>query len=137
MQITIEIDVAADLEKVWAAWTTPDSITKWNFATDEWHCPTASLNLVPGGTFNYRMEAKDGSMGFDFTGKFTQIDRLSTIHYQLDDGRNVAVRFAKTSDGVKITETFDAEDENSAEQQRLGWLGILNNFKAFVEAENN
>lgn len=137
MNITIEIEVAADLEKVWSAWTTPDSITKWNFAIDEWHCPSASLNLVVGGTFNYRMEAKDGSMGFDFTGKFTQIDRLSTIRYQMDDGRNVSVRFAKTGDGVKITETFDAEDENSAEQQRLGWLGILNNFKAFVEAENN
>jgi uncharacterized protein YndB with AHSA1/START domain len=137
MKITIETEVKASPAVVWNAWVTPEDITSWNFAIDEWYCPTAEINLEVGGKFNYRMEAKDGSMGFDFEGEFTEITPQKAIHYKLGDDREVEIEFIETENGVKVVETFDAEDENSAEQQKQGWLSILSNFKKHVESKSN
>ncbi|WP_439135313.1 SRPBCC family protein [Pseudomaricurvus sp.] len=137
MKISIEIEVDAPLNTVWDAWVTPEDITCWNFALDEWCCPRAELNLEVGGRFNYRMEAKDGSMGFDFEGEFTEINHCRSILYTLGDDRNVEVQFLETQNAVKVIETFEAEDENSAEQQKQGWLSILSNFKKYVESKGS
>lgn len=134
MEISIETTVNAPIQRVWSAWVTPEDIVNWNFALDEWCCPNAKSDFTVGGEFNYRMEAKDGSMGFDFFGKFTHIDECSGIEYVLGDDRKVRINFVEGKDGVRIVETFETEDVNSAEQQRLGWQNILNNFKKHVEA---
>jgi uncharacterized protein YndB with AHSA1/START domain len=133
MEIAIETTVDAPIERVWAAWVTPADIEQWNFATDDWHCLKATVDLVVGGKFTYRMEAKDGSFGFDFEGTFTSIDPQAVIEYALADDRKVKIRFTQTESGVRVVETFDAEDENTAEQQRQGWKCILDNFKKYVE----
>jgi len=133
MKISIKTTVNAPIERVWSTWTSSDDITKWNFASDEWCCPKAKIDLKQGGRFSYRMEAKDGSMGFDFDGKFVAIDTNKKIIFTLGDNRMVEVTFVETADGITLTETFEAEDENSAEQQKQGWQCILNNFKAYVE----
>ena len=137
MKIVIETEVQASLATVWDAWVTPKDITNWNFAIDEWCCPRAEINLEVGGNFNYRMEAKDGLMGFDFEGTFTKIESNESIHFELGDNRVVTVEFIETVNGVKVVETFEAEDENSAEQQKQGWQSILNNFKKHVESKSN
>ncbi|MDO6441702.1 SRPBCC family protein [Marinobacter sp. 2_MG-2023] len=137
MKIVIETEVQAPLATVWDAWVTPKDITKWNFALDEWCCPRAEVNLEAGGNFNYRMEAKDGSVGFDFEGIFTKIESNESVYFELGDNRVVTVEFIETVNGVKVLETFDAEDENSAEQQKQGWQSILNNFKKHVESKGN
>lgn len=137
MEISIETEVAAPIDVVWNAWVTPKDITNWNFASDEWCCPSAEINLEVGGKFKYRMEAKDGSMGFDFEGVFTNIAQQKAIHFKLEDNRDVKVEFIASPVGTKVIETFTAEDENSAEQQRQGWLGILKNFKKHVESINS
>ena len=137
MKITVETEVLALPVTVWDAWVTPDDITSWNFAIDEWCCPKAEINLVVGGKFNYRMEAKDGSIGFDFEGTFTKIAPNESIHFELEDNRAVTVEFTETANGIKVIETFEAEDENSAEQQKQGWQSILNNFKKYVESKSN
>lgn len=137
MKISIETDVKATPAAVWDAWITPEDITNWNFAIDEWCCPNAEISLEVGGRFNYRMEAKDGSMGFDFEGEFIEITPLKVIRYKLEDDREVKVEFVETENGVKVIESFDAEDENSAEQQKQGWLSILHNFKKYIENKIN
>jgi uncharacterized protein YndB with AHSA1/START domain len=137
MKISIETEVNASLDTVWSAWVTPENITEWNFATEEWCCPRAEIELKVGGKFNYRMEAKDGSMGFDFDGRFTKVTPNDSIHFELEDNRVVTVQFVETSNGVRVIEAFDAEDENSAEQQKQGWQCILNNFKKHVESKSN
>lgn len=137
MKISIETEVKAPLAIVWNAWVTPEDITSWNFAIDEWCCPRAEINLQVGGKFNYRMEAKDGSMGFDFEGSFTKVEPRDSIHFELEDERVVTVEFTEGANGVRVVETFDAEDENSAEQQKQGWQSILNNFKKHVESKSN
>ncbi|MBC76094.1 MAG: ATPase [Halobacteriovoraceae bacterium] len=134
MKVSIETIIDSTLEKVWSAWTTPAYITAWNFASEEWCCPKTEIDLEPGKNFNYRMEAKDGSMGFDFSGTFTEIKPNEFIEYALEDGRRVSISFEQTDNGVRVVESFDAEDENSAEQQKQGWQCILNNFKAHVES---
>lgn len=133
MKISIETTVNATIDKTWSAWTTPSDIVAWNFASDEWCCPNAEIDLVVGKGFNYRMEAKDGSMGFDFGGTFTQVRPNEFIEYALEDGRKISITFEKTENGIRVIETFDAEDENSAEQQKQGWQCILENFKKHVE----
>lgn len=133
MKISIETTVNATIDKTWSAWTTPSDIVAWNFASDEWCCPNAEIDLVVGKGFNYRMEAKDGSMGFDFGGTFTQVRPNEFIEYALEDGRKISITFEKTENGIRVVETFDAEDENSAEQQKQGWQCILENFKKHVE----
>ncbi len=137
MKISIETEVNASPTAVWDAWVTPEDITRWNFAVEEWCCPKAEINLEVGGKFNYRMEANDGSMGFDFEGTFTKITPNECIHYKLEDDRVVTIEFTETADGVKVIETFETEDENSADQQEQGWQSILNNFKKHVESERN
>lgn len=136
MKITVETEVAASPKQVWDAWVTPDHITKWNFAIDEWCCPKAEIDLKSGGKFKYRMEAKDGSVGFDFEGVFTKVAPQQSLHFKLGDDRLVTIEFLQTANGTRVAETFEAEDENSAEQQKQGWQSILNNFKKHVEIQN-
>ena len=135
MEISIDTTIKAAIEQVWSAWVTPDDIKKWNFASDDWRCSDAKIDLKGGGKFNSRMEAKDGSMGFNFEGTFTSIITNSSIEYVLDDDRKVRVSFSETENGIKVVETFEIEDENSAERQRQGWQCILDNFKKYVEAK--
>lgn len=134
MMITIETTIKAPLSKVWESWTKPKHIVNWNFASDEWHCPTASNDLKPGGKFNWRMEAKDGSMGFDFTGVYDQVNENESITYHMSDGRKVEIRFTQLNGIVKLSESFEAEGTNSDEMQRAGWQAILENFKNYVES---
>jgi len=135
MKISIETTINAPLGVVWASWITPADITSWNFASEDWSCPIAKIDLVVGGKFLYRMEAKDGSMGFDFEGIFTSIVERDQIEYALEDGRKVHITFAVSNQGIRLIETFDAENELSAEQQKQGWQSILNNFKQYVESK--
>jgi uncharacterized protein YndB with AHSA1/START domain len=137
MEISIETTVKAPIEEVWSAWITPDDIKKWNFASEDWRCPDARIDFTVGGRFSYRMEAKDGSMGFDFEGAFTSIDEFKSIEYALEDDRKVSIIFLETGQGIRVIETFQAEDELSAEQQKQGWQSILDNFKKHVEAKGN
>ncbi|MCT0208950.1 SRPBCC domain-containing protein [Synechococcus sp. CS-1332] len=121
MRIKIEVHVAAPIEEVWKAWTSPADIQKWNAASDDWHCPNAEIDLSPGGKFSYRMEAKDGSMGFDLKGTITKIVPYELIEFALEDERQVAVEFVESNESVTVRESFDAESTNSCEQQRQGW----------------
>ncbi|MCO6453423.1 MAG: SRPBCC family protein [Caldilineales bacterium] len=133
MKITVETTVAAPIEKVWRAYTTPDDIKQWNAASDDWHTTAASVDLRVGGEFSSRMEAKDGSMGFDFAGIYTKIVAQKLIEYSFGD-RTAQVEFADGPEGVKVRITFDSEPTHSVEQQRDGWQAILNNFARYVEA---
>ena len=132
--ITIETKIKANPTQVWEHWTKPKHITQWNFATEEWSCPTAINDLSPGGQLNWRMEAKDGSMGFDFIGTYQEIVENEYIAYEMSDGRKVTIEFKAEEDGILLKESFEAEGTNSDEQQRAGWQAILNNFKAYVES---
>lgn len=134
MMITVKTEIEAPIEKVWECWTDPKHITNWNFATDEWYCPTAKNDLKEGGEFVWRMEAKDGSMGFDFTGTYQQIENEKSISYKMSDGRKVEISFSNEGNKVKLTESFEAEGTNADEQQRAGWQAILGNFKKYVES---
>jgi uncharacterized protein YndB with AHSA1/START domain len=134
--ITVQTKIGAPIEEVWECWTKPEHITEWNFASDQWHCPHAINDLKPGGTFMWRMEAKDGSMGFDFTGTYLQIEKEKFISYKMSDGRRVDIMFGKIGEFVKLSESFEAEGTNSDEQQRAGWQVILGNFKNYVESKN-
>lgn len=134
-KITITVLIDAPLEKVWRAFTEPEHITKWNFASDDWHCPTATNNLVNGGSFSYRMASKTEDIGFDFDGVYLHVDPLKHISYELGDGRIVTIDFRENeSSGILVEETFDAEKVNPLELQRNGWQAILNNFKIHVES---
>jgi uncharacterized protein YndB with AHSA1/START domain len=133
MKITIEAVVRAPVDAVWRAWTTPEDITQWNTASDDWHTPRASVDLRVGGRFSSRMEAKDGSMGFDFEGSYTQVVTHQLIESALGD-RSLRVEFIPGADGVTVRETFDAEETHSLEQQRQGWQAILDRFKRHVES---
>ena len=135
MKITIESTINASPDAVWEAWNSPTDIKQWNSASDDWHTTSSSVDLREGGTFVSRMEAKDGSMGFDFGGEYTRVIPGERIEYRLGDGREVQVEFRATPEGVRVTETFDAESQNSPEMQREGWQAILNNFKRHVEAK--
>lgn len=133
MNITIQATLNTSINDAWAAWTQPEHIVHWNFASDEWRCPSASVDLTVGGAFNYRMEARDGSMGFDFEGVFTKLTPNRTIKYVLADQRTVQIEFSEVAGEVVIKETFTAEDQMSGEQQRQGWQSILDNFKQYAE----
>jgi len=132
--ITIEADVNAPVEKVWACWTQPEHIMQWNSASDDWHTPHAENDLRVGGKFASRMEAKDGSVGFDFAGVYDEIKKHERIAYTIDDGRKVSVVFSGNGNQTRITEAFEAENEHSPEMQKSGWQAILDNFKKYVEA---
>ena len=133
MKITVETAVKADLEKVWSAWNSPDDIKRWNAASDDWHTTNASVELREGGKFSARMEAKDGSEGFDFEGTYTRVVPRKLIEYRMDDGRQVAVEFSEQPGRVLVRETFEAETQNAPEMQRQGWQAILDNFARHVE----
>jgi uncharacterized protein YndB with AHSA1/START domain len=132
MKLTVETMVRAPLDRVWRAWTNPDDITQWNAASDDWHTTKAAVDLRVGGTFSSRMEAKDGSMGFDFTGTYTKVEEQRLIECAMGD-RMLLVEFAQGPGGVTVRETFDSEPTHSIEQQRQGWQSILNNFARHVE----
>ena len=134
MNITIETLVRAPIDKVWRAYTSPEDIIQWNAASDDWHTTSSSVELRVGGTFSSRMEAKDGSFGFDFAGTYTKIIPNELIEYAFGD-RTASVQFMQTSDGVKVRITFVAETEHSVEEQEQGWQAILNKFASHVEAK--
>lgn len=132
--ITVEAIVKAPVEKVWELWTSPEHITKWCNASDDWHTPRAENDLRAGGKFLSRMESRDGSMGFDFSGVYDDVKTNELIAYTIEDGRKVKITFNSSADETRVTETFDPESENSIEMQRGGWQAILDNFKKYTEA---
>jgi len=134
--ITVQTTVPISIEEVWKIWTRPEHIVNWNFASNEWHCPEAKNDLKPDGKFSWRMEAKDGSMGFDYSGVYQMIDPRKKIVKKLDDGRLVKIEFTETENGVKITEIFEVEDQNSIDLQKKGWQAILDNFKVYALTKN-
>lgn len=134
--ITVEATVQAPINKVWEYWTDPNHMTKWSFASDDWHTPFAENDLRVGGKFVARMEAKDGSFGFDFGGIYDEVKMHKVISYTMEDGRKVTVTFEEQGDKTKVVETFDAETENPIEMQQQGWQAILNNFKKYVEGSS-
>lgn len=134
--ITVETTVHAPVEKVWEYWTEPQHITKWSFASDDWHAPNAENDLRVGGKFLTRMEAKDGSFGFDFGGVYDEIRINEIISYTLGDGRKVTVTFISQESDTKIIEDFEAEATHSIEQQKEGWQAFLDNFKKYSEISN-
>ena len=134
MKITVETTVAAPVEEVWRAWTTPEDIKRWNAASDDWHTTASTVDLRVGGQFSSRMEAKDGSMGFDFAGTYTKVVPHELIECAFGD-RTMVVEFLKAGDRVTVRETFDAEETHSTEQQRAGWQAILDRFARHVEGQ--
>ena len=134
MRITVETNVAAPIDQVWRAYTTPADIVKWNAASDDWHTTKATVDLREGGIFSSRMEAKDGSMGFDFAGTYTTIVPNKLIEYAFGE-RKAEVEFVPEAKGVTVRVTFDAETTHSVEQQQGGWQAILESFKRYVEAK--
>lgn len=160
--ITVEVIINESVEKVWDAYTEPEHITQWAFASDDWHAPRAENDLRAGGKFNTRMvrrevesvarsepearrdratfqqesmrDAKDGSAGFDFSGTYDEVVPRQRIAYTMDDGRTAAVLFEEMGNSAYVKTIFDPESENSVELQRAGWQAILNNFKKYVEA---
>ena len=132
-KITVQTTVNAPVEKVWKYFNQPEHITKWNQASEDWHSPSATNDLRNGGTFSYRMEAKDGSFGFDFAGTFDEVKENELLEYTIGDGRKVVVSFNPEGDNTNVVETFEAEETNPIEMQRGGWQAILDSFKRYVE----
>ncbi len=134
--ITVEAVVQAPVESVWEYWTDPKHIMKWNSASEDWHTPFAENDLTVGGKFVSRMEAKDGSFGFDFGGTYDEVETHSKIAYSLGDGRKVSIDFIRQGNETKIVEAFDAEGSNPVEMQQAGWQAILDNFKKYAEQDH-
>jgi len=132
-KITVQSTINAPIEKVWKCWSTPEDIMKWNAASDDWHTTAATNDLRTGGKFSSRMEAKDGSFGFDFEGVYSDVQKHELISYSLGDERKVEVAFESDGNTTTVTETFDAENIHSIEMQQGGWQAILDNFKKYVE----
>ncbi|MDH4617373.1 SRPBCC family protein [Brevibacillus sp. AY1] len=131
--ITVETIVHSPVESVWKFWTEPKHIMQWNNASDDWHTPYAENDLKAGGKFVSRMEAKDGSFGFDFGGVYDEVSMYETISYTMGDGRKVKISFIRQGNDTQIIESFDAEETNSREMQQAGWQSILDNFKKYAE----
>lgn len=136
MKITVETVVKAQPNQVWQVWNNPDDIVQWNSPHESWHTTRSAVDLREGGQFSARMEAKDGSAGFEFEGTYTRVVPEKALEFRMSDGREVSIEFVEQTDGVLVRETFDAETENSAEMQRAGWQAILNNFGKHVEQLN-
>lgn len=136
MKVTVETAVQAPLARVWDAWSNPEDIMRWNAASEDWHTTRSVVDLREGGRFLSRMEAKDGSMGFDFGGTYTRVVPHRVIAYRLGDGREATVEFLDRAEDVLVRTTFDAEAENPVEMQRAGWQAIQDNFGRYVEALN-
>ena len=137
MKHTINIDttIAAPASLVWQYFTAPQHITQWNFATPDWQCPSAENDLKPGGKYKARMEAKDGSFGFDFEAVYDEVVTHKKLAYTITDGRKVVTQLEPVADSTRISTTFEAEDQHSPELQRAGWQAILDNFKNYAEAQ--
>ena len=133
--ITVKTTVDSTLYGVWKAYTSPNDIQQWNFASDEWHCPSAVNELREGGAFCYRMEAKDGSMGFDFEGVFTRVSPTERLEYAMGD-RNAIVVFEKSVGGIEVSVSFDSDGAAPEDMQRAGWQAILENFRRHVESQS-
>ncbi len=131
--ITVDVTVNKPVDYVWQCFTQPEHVVKWNFASDDWHCPSAENNLTPGGIFSYTMAAKDGTVSFDFGGVFDQIEVNKHLSYILGDQRVVSIDFIEMNGTTQVVESFEAEGSNSVEMQRSGWQAILDNFKKHVE----
>ena len=134
MKIAVETTVAAPIAQVWRTYTTPEDIKQWNAASDDWHTTAATVDLREGGAFSSRMEAKDGSMGFDFAGTYTKLVAHKLIEYSFG-GRTAQVEFTPGPDGTRVRVTFESEPAHSIEQQRAGWQAILDNFARYVAAQ--
>jgi len=132
-KVTVESTINAPVEKVWKYWSAPEHITKWCSASEDWHVPKAENDLTTGGKFSTRMEAKDGSFGFDFGGVYDEVKTNELIEYTLGDGRKVIVQFTSNGNETKVVETFDAENEHPVDFQKSGWQAILDNFKKYTE----
>jgi len=133
VKITVQTVVNENMEKVWDAWINPKHIVKWDYATDTWETPYAENDLRVNGKLKVRMQAKDKSVGFDLVGTYTNIIKHKVIEFVLENNRQVITRFEETTEGIKITQTFDAENTNLEEMQLQGWQAILDNFKKYVE----
>lgn len=134
MKITVSTKVAAPIDAVWHAYTSPEAIKQWNAASPDWHTTAATVDLREGGAFSWRMEEKDGSTGFDFAGTYTRVIPNERIDYIFGE-REAHITFAALAGGVEVTVLFDAEQIHSEQQQREGWQAILDHFKRFVEAD--
>jgi uncharacterized protein YndB with AHSA1/START domain len=132
-KITVQSTINAPVEKVWNFWSLPEHITQWCAASDDWHAPKAENDVTVGGKFSTRMEAKDGSFGFDFGGVYDDVKKNELIEYTMGDGRKVVVTFSGSGNETKVVETFDAENTHSIEMQQGGWQAILDNFKKYTE----
>lgn len=132
-KVTVQAVIQAPVDKVWRYWTEPEHITKWNQASDDWHAPRAENDLRVGGKFVTRMEAKDGSFGFDFGGEYDEVKLHEVIAYTMGDGRKVDIAFTAQGNETKVVEIFDAESTNPVEFQQAGWQAILDNFKKYTE----
>lgn len=133
-KITVQVLVKSTMQKAWDSWNNPKHIIKWCFASPDWHCPKSENDLQPGGNFASRMEAKDGSFGFDFGGVYQDVKKHELISYIMEDTRKVSIEFSETGEGILIKETFEAESENPIEMQREGWQAIMNNYKSYTES---
>ena len=133
--ITVETVVPVSREAAWDAYTTPDHITRWNFASPDWTCPSADVDLREGGRHTARMEAKDGSFGFDFGGTYEKVDAPSALDLRLDDGRLSSTTFTEEEGGTRVRTVFEPEGSNPVEMQRDGWQAILDNYAAHVRAQ--
>lgn len=131
--ITVSVKIDASVEKVWNYFTQPAHIVNWNFASDDWHSPSAENDLTVNGLFKYNMAAKDGSFSFDFWGNYTQIETHKTIAYTMGDGRKAILHFTQNDNQTEVVEMFEPESQNPEEMQQMGWQAILNNFKKYVE----
>lgn len=131
--ITVQAKINAPIDKVWKCWTTPGDIMNWNHASNDWHTPHVENDLHLGGRFSFRMEAKNGSAGFDFGGKYEKVIINKRIEYIIDDGRRVSVVFSASDNKTDVLETFETESVNGIELQRTGWQAILDNFKKYTE----
>lgn len=135
--ITVETTINAPIKQVWELWSGPEHIVKWNTASDDWYTPRAENDLRTGGTFVFRMEAKDGSFGFDFTGVYKDIRENEFIEYKIEDGRKVKIIFSNQGNDTKVVETFEAENTHPIEVQRSGLQSILDNFKNYTESQSD
>ena len=133
--ITISAEIKAPVNKVWELWTGIQHIIRWNHASDDWHTTKAENNLKEGGKFLYRMEAKDGSFGFDFSGTYGSIIKNKCINYTIEDGRKTGITFVEHKNVTEVRESFEAEEMHPVDMQREGWQSILNNFKKYVESK--
>jgi len=134
VKILVQATISEGIDKVWDYYTNPEHITNWNFASDDWHCPHASNEMSVGGKYSARMEAKDGSFGFDFEAVYDEVEPNKQFSYTMTDGRKVKVTFYELNHMTTVKINFDAETENSIEMQKTGWQAILDNFKEYVEA---